>query len=98
MIRPQKGFKPETIEALSKEKPKDGVLMFRTGKISQQKSLFDQDLSFSPAMQKMLQKSWAGNFFGTLFLAIQEDRFSVLYSEKISRPNKPINLLVSLLY
>ena len=73
------------------------LLMFRPGKRSQQKSLFDYDISLSPAMQKMLNKSWAGNFFETIFLAIHEERFSVLYSEKISRPNKPINFLVSLL-
>lgn len=73
------------------------LIMFRLGKTAQQKSLFDHDLSLSPAMQKMLKKSWAGNFFETIFLAIQEERFSVLYSEKISRPNTPINLLVSLL-
>jgi len=46
--------------------------MFRTGKTFQQKSFFDHDLSFSPAMQKMLKKSWAGNFFETIFLAIQD--------------------------
>jgi hypothetical protein len=71
--------------------------MFRPGKTSQQKNIFDPDVSFSPVMQDMLQKSWAGDFFEIIFLAIEEERFSVLYSEKASRPNKPINFLVSLL-
>lgn len=71
--------------------------MFRKGRTAQQKSLFDPELSFSPVMEKLLKKSWAGKFFETIFLAIHEERFSILYSETASRPNCAINLLVSLL-
>jgi hypothetical protein len=67
--------------------------MFRKGKTAQQKSLFDPELSFSPVMKKMLQKSWAGKFFETIFFNIHEERFSILYSEIASRPNCAINFL-----
>jgi hypothetical protein len=71
--------------------------MFRRGKQAQQKSLFGQEQEFSPAMNKMLKNSWAGNFFETIYLAIREERFAVLYSKVNSRPNAPVNMLVSLL-
>lgn len=48
-------------------------------------------------MTERLQKTWADSFFRSVFLSIHEDRFSVLYSDKLSRPNKPVNILVSLL-
>ncbi|MBU8601241.1 hypothetical protein KM917_14050 [Virgibacillus pantothenticus] len=44
-----------------------------------------------------MKKSWADDFYRLIFSQINEERFSVLYSDKISRPNKPVNLLVSLL-
>lgn len=71
--------------------------MFQRGKQAQQKTIFDPDQTLSKMMKKMLENSWAGSFFETVFLAIQEDRFRVLYSENKSRPNSPVNMLVSLL-
>jgi hypothetical protein len=44
-----------------------------------------------------LQKSWAEQFYQHIFLSIQEDRFADLYSNICSRPNKAVNMLVSLL-
>ncbi len=35
-------------------------------------------------------------FYKYIFSKIDEDKFSVLYSEKGSRPNIPVNILVSL--
>src|SRR5690625_4370 len=71
--------------------------MFKHGKKEHKKSLFDLDIQGSPSMTKRLQNTWAESFFRAVFLSINEDRFAVLYSDKLSRPNKPVNILVSLL-
>lgn len=71
--------------------------MFKHGKKEHQKSLFDLDIQASSTISKRLQNTWAESFFHDVFLHINEDRFAVLYSDKLSRPNKPVNILVSLL-
>lgn len=71
--------------------------MFRQGKKDVQKSIFDQDQSFPDHIIELLKKSWADDFYRLILTQINEERFSVLYSEKASRPNKPVNVLVSLL-
>lgn len=71
--------------------------MFKYGKKDHQKSLFDLDVQASSTISKRLQKTWAESFFYNVFSHINEDRFAVLYSDKLSRPNKPVNILVSLL-
>ena len=43
------------------------------------------------------QKSWAKVFADEIFPAIDEKRFSVLYSDKASRPNTPVNVIVGAL-
>lgn len=73
------------------------VIMFKLGKKDVQKSLFDQDRQFPEYVIEMLKKSWAEDFFRLVFSQINEERFSVLYSTEASRPNKAVNLLVSLL-
>src|SRR5690625_2942228 len=71
--------------------------MFRQGKKDVQKTLFDQDQSFPDYIVKLLKQSWADDFYRLILTQINEERFSVLYSDKASRPNKPVNVLVSLL-
>src|SRR5690625_2571621 len=71
--------------------------MFRQGKRNVQKTLFDQDQSFPDYIVKLLKNSWANDFYRLVLTQINEERFSVLYSDKASRPNKPVNVLVSLL-
>lgn len=71
--------------------------MFKVGKKDVQKSLFDQDQQFPEYVVEILKKSWAEDFFRLVFTQINEERFSVLYSTEASRPNKAVNLLVSLL-
>lgn len=71
--------------------------MFKPGKRNVQKTLFDQDQLFPEYIMKLLKQSWADDFYRLIFTQINEERFSVLYSEKASRPNTPVNLLVSLL-
>jgi hypothetical protein len=46
--------------------------------------------------QKRLKASWADTFYQELFCRLDEAPFSVLYSEKASRPNVPVNVLVGL--
>ncbi|MFO7945052.1 MAG: transposase, partial [Anaerolineales bacterium] len=43
-----------------------------------------------------LSNSWAATFYTEVFCKIEEKIFAPLYSEKYSRPNAPINVLVAL--
>ena len=61
----------------------------------------NQQLSFNDTLwgltereKKALEKSWARTFAEEIFPNIDETRFSVLYSDKASRPNTPINVIV----
>ena len=51
----------------------------------QQLSITDSFTGLTAREQKALEKSWAKIFADELFLAIDEKRFSVLYSEQASR-------------
>ena len=44
-----------------------------------------------------MEKSWAKIFTDEVFPAIDEERFSVLYSYKASRPNAPVNVIIGAL-
>lgn len=57
----------------------------------------DPFMNIPKSIVENLRKSWAQDFYQNIFLSIHEDRFSVLYSEEYSRPNKPVNILISLL-
>lgn len=70
--------------------------MFKHGNKEHQKSLFDLDIIGPSSMTGRLQRTWAESYYHTVFLNINEDRFAVLYSDKLSRPNKAVNILVSL--
>jgi hypothetical protein len=48
------------------------------------------------AQSKRLEGSWAAVFYREFFSRIDETLFAVLYSEKDSRPNIPVNVLVGL--
>ena len=63
----------------------------------QQLSITDIFFGLTAREQKALEKSWAKVFADELFPAIDEKRFSVLYSDKASRPNTPINVIVGAL-
>ena len=47
-----------------------------------------------PVARKLLEKSWAQTFYNDYFCKIDERVLSVLYSDKKSRPNIPVNILV----
>ena len=60
----------------------------------QQLTLEDSTFNLTEREKKFLDKSWAKVFAEKIFPAIREDNFSVLYSNKISRPNTPVNVIV----
>lgn len=60
-----------------------------------QVTLDDSFLSLSKRNKKIVLKSWAKPFADIIFPAINEDRFSVLYSSNAaSRPNSPTNVTI----
>lgn len=63
----------------------------------QQLSLDDSFLSLTERERNALEKSWAKVFANEIFPAIDEKRFHVLYSDKASRPNTPVNVIVGAL-
>ncbi len=63
----------------------------------QQLSFTDSFSGLTAREQKALEKSWAKVFADEIFPAIDENRFSVLYSDKASRPNTPVNVIVGAL-
>lgn len=65
---------------------------------SQQLTLDDSFLNLSPRTQKIVMNSWARDFADIVFPAINEERFSVLYSDrKLSRANTPVNVIIGAL-
>ena len=65
--------------------------------IYQQLSISDSFAGLTAREQRALEKSWAQVFADEIFPAIDEKRFSVLYSDKASRPNAPVNVIVGAL-
>ena len=64
----------------------------------QQMNLFDPLYSMSERNKRFLQKSWANDFANIVFPAINEERFSVLYSDNAAtKPNPPVNVTVGAL-
>lgn len=63
----------------------------------QQLTLEDSTFNLTPREKKALENSWAQVFSEEIFPAIDEKRFSVLYSDSASRPNTPVNVIVGAL-
>ncbi|WP_334137106.1 transposase [Muricomes intestini] len=64
---------------------------------SQQVSLFDVTSNLTDREKKMLNKSWARYFAENIFPAIDEQPFQVLYSNRPSRHNTPVNVMIGAL-
>ncbi len=61
----------------------------------QQMNLTDTYFSLSERNKNFLKKSWAYDFAEQVFPNINEERFSVLYSDNnASRPNTPVNVVI----
>ena len=72
--------------------------MFRKNNVKiEQQSLLSKEHEWSDYKLTRLQQSWAGVFRKQILPNINEDSYSVLYSDKASRPNTPVNYLVGLL-
>lgn len=63
----------------------------------QQLTLEDSFISLTAREKKALENSWAQIFADEIFPAIDEERFSFLYSSKASRPNAPVNVIIGAL-
>ena len=63
----------------------------------QQLSLDDSFTALTERERKALEKSWAKIFADEIFPSIDEERFSVLYCDKASRPNTPVNVIIGAL-
>jgi len=71
--------------------------MFRDNVAHMQKDLFGLFQSMPPDLQKKAEKSQERKFYELLFCNIDEQIFSVLYSNEPSRPNKAVNSMVAAL-
>lgn len=60
----------------------------------QQLTLNDNTFSLTARELRMLERSWAKQFAEKIFPLINEEKFSVLYSDKASRPNTPVNVII----
>jgi hypothetical protein len=70
--------------------------MFRTNKRHQQPALISNVNELPEKRRRRLEQSWAGTFRREFFSRLKEEAFAVLYSDLPSRPNVPVNVLVSL--
>ena len=64
---------------------------------TQQLTLMDSTFNLTEREKRFLEKSWAKTFADKVFPAIDENIFSALYSDKASRPNTPVNVIVGAL-
>jgi len=70
--------------------------MFRKNIKHQQPALISAASELPEKQRKRLENSWASTFYKEFFSRIDEEAFAGLYSEKASRPNVPVNVLVGL--
>jgi len=68
--------------------------MFRKNEEHQQQKIFTAVDLLPYAAKKRLENSWANSFYNDFFCNLDEEVFSVLYSDKKSRPNTPVNILM----
>jgi len=71
--------------------------MFKANQKHKQHSMFESTEWMDPRIRKKLEKSWAPIFYEHVFCNIDEEPFSVLYSNT-GKPNFPVNILISLEY
>ena len=64
---------------------------------SQQLNLFDATSNLTAREKRLLEKSWAKYFAEHIFPEIDEAPFAVLYSDRPSRHNTPVNVIIGAL-
>jgi hypothetical protein len=72
--------------------------MFKRNQRHQQPALISTIQDLPDKQREMLARSWAGVFYREFHCRIDEEPFAVLYADFPSRPNAPVNELVSLEY
>jgi hypothetical protein len=70
--------------------------MFRKNNDHEQEQLFSPVKELPPGVMRKLENHWSSHFYDHMFTQIDEEKFEVLYHDGYSRPNKPVNELVSL--
>jgi len=70
--------------------------MFRSNKRQLQPALISNVNELPEKRRQRLEQSWAGTFRREFFSRLKEEAFAVLYADVPSRPNVPVNVLVSL--
>jgi len=70
--------------------------MFRKNGVHGQQSLSSSQQLLPRKLRERLENSWAQTFYNQVFCRIPEEAFAVLYSQRPSRPNAPINVLVGM--
>ena len=70
--------------------------MFKENNEHQQEKLFSPVKDLPDGIDEKLQNHWSTHFYQHIFTQIDETKFGRLYHDGYSRPNKPVNELVSL--
>ncbi len=70
--------------------------MFQKNNAHKQQAMFSDFGSLPEKLKERIEASWAGVFYREYFCRIDESIFAVLYSDKVSRPNVPANVLLGL--
>lgn len=86
-------FKYSIIEISFK---REGRISFATNQ-SQQISFFDATENLKDQEKRLLEKSWTKYFAEKIFPEIDKAPFSVLYSDRLSRHNTPVNVIIGAL-
>ena len=71
--------------------------MFKKNRKHLQSSFFDTESMLGETQKKAFHESREGHFYELIFKRIDESIFEPLYSDTMSRPNAPINSMVSAL-
>lgn len=70
--------------------------MFRKNERHQQVGLYETVEQLPEKQRLRLEQSWAGTFYRDLFSRIDESLLAKLYSDKASRPNTAVNVLIGM--
>ncbi len=70
--------------------------MFKENTAHEMPELLSEKNLMPDNLKKKYEKTWAKNFYEDVFSRIDETIFKVLFSEKYSKPNTPVNIYVSL--
>ena len=69
--------------------------MFRKNDRHHQSAMFSSVNDLPPKLRHRLKQSWAGVFYRECFCRLDESLFERLYTDVDSRPNTPVNVLLS---